>query len=72
MELVVNEKEGDRTPNPQAVNRLFEATKNHGLLIGKGGFHGNSLRISPPLTVGEAEINEALGILRKGFAEIQN
>jgi len=72
MELVVDEAAGDRTPNPQAVNRLFEATRKRGLLIGKGGFHGNSLRISPPLTVGTSEVKEALTILREAFAEIQN
>jgi 4-aminobutyrate aminotransferase-like enzyme len=72
VELVVDETAGDRTPNPQAVARLFEATRKRGLLIGKGGFHGNSLRISPPLTVGAAEVQEALGILRDAFADIQN
>jgi 4-aminobutyrate aminotransferase-like enzyme len=72
MELVVDEKGGDRTPNPQAVNRLFEATRKRGLLIGKGGYWGNTLRISPPLTVGESEVEEALRILREGFTEIQD
>jgi 4-aminobutyrate aminotransferase-like enzyme len=72
MELVVDEKGGDRTPNPLAVNRLFEATRKRGLLIGKGGYWGNTLRISPPLTVGKSEVEEALKILREGLAEIQD
>ncbi|MFN8178657.1 MAG: aspartate aminotransferase family protein [bacterium] len=64
IEMVVDEAGGDRTPNPAAVARLFEETKKRGLLIGKGGLAGNALRISPPLTVTEAEVDEALGVFR--------
>ncbi len=70
LELVVDELSGDRTPNPQAVGRLFEETKKRGLLIGKGGLHGNVIRISPPMTVGESEIDEALKILEESFEAI--
>ncbi len=65
IEFVVDEAEGDRTPDPKATLRFFEETKKRGLLIGKGGLHGNVIRISPPLTVGPAEIDEAL----KAFAD---
>ena len=34
-----------------------------GLLIGKGGLYGNVLRIAPPMTVTEAEIDEAADVL---------
>ena len=68
LELVVNEAEGDRTPNPEATARLFEETRERGLLIGKGGLYGNVIRISPPLTVGAAEVDEALGVLGEAFA----
>jgi 4-aminobutyrate aminotransferase-like enzyme len=67
IELVVNEKAGDRTPDPKATLRLFEETKKRGLLIGKGGLKGNVIRISPPLTVGDAEVDEAVRILRESF-----
>ena len=63
LEFVVDEPGGDRTPNPEAVLRLFEETKSRGLLIGKGGLHGNVVRISPPMTVGASEVDEALEIL---------
>lgn len=71
LELVVNEVEGDRTPNPKATLRLFEETKTRGLLIGKGGLHGNAVRISPPLTVGAAEVDVALRALRESFAAME-
>jgi len=70
VEIVVDETAGDRTPNPQAVNALFEETKKRGLLIGKGGLLGNCLRISPPLTVSAAEVDEALAKLEESFAAI--
>jgi 4-aminobutyrate aminotransferase-like enzyme len=70
VELVKDETAGDRTPNPQAVNALFEETKKRGLLIGKGGLYGNCLRISPPLTVSAAEVDEALQKLGESLVAI--
>jgi 4-aminobutyrate aminotransferase-like enzyme len=67
VELVADESAGDRTPNPSAVARLFEEARRRGLLVGKGGLWGNVLRISPPLTVSDAEIDEALAIFRESF-----
>jgi 4-aminobutyrate aminotransferase-like enzyme len=68
IELVANEKGGDRSPNAPATLRLFEETKARGLLVGKGGLYGNVVRISPALNVGASEIDDALGILRESFA----
>ena len=70
VEHVVDETKGDRTPNPQATGRLFEETKKRGLLIGKGGLYGNVLRISPPLTVNAAEVDEAIGKLDEAYGAI--
>ena len=71
VELVVDERGGDRTPNPQATVRLFEETKQRGLLIGKGGLYGNVLRIAPPLTVDDSHVDEALSILRESFEAME-
>ena len=71
LELVVDEAGGDRTPNPAATARLFEETKKRGLLIGKGGLAGNAIRISPPLTVGASEVDDALKILRESFEAME-
>ncbi len=70
VELVVDETAGDRTPNPQAVPRLFEETRSRGLLIGKGGLYGNVLRISPVLTITSDLVDEALRILGESLAAI--
>lgn len=70
VEMVADETAGDRTPNPKATARLFEETKKRGLLIGKGGLYGNCLRISPPLTVSAAEVDEAIAKLDESFAAL--
>jgi 4-aminobutyrate aminotransferase-like enzyme len=42
---------------------MLEETKARGLLIGKGGLGGNTLRMAPPLTLSEPEAREGLAIL---------
>ena len=68
VEHVEDETRKNRTPNAKATVRLFEETKKRGLLIGKGGLYGNVLRISPPLTVTAAEVDEAIGKLDESYA----
>ncbi|MBL8857790.1 MAG: aspartate aminotransferase family protein [Planctomycetes bacterium] len=68
LELVVDETSGDRTPNTAATLRLFEETKKRGLLIGKGGLYGNSIRIAPALNVTTGDVDEALRILGESLA----
>lgn len=59
-----------KVPDPQLVLALFEQTKRHGLLIGKGGLYGNVIRISPPLNISKGDVDEALRILRSSLEEI--
>jgi 4-aminobutyrate aminotransferase len=49
--------------SPALAGRALEATKERGLLVGKGGLYGSTLRMAPPLTLSEAEAKEGLGIL---------
>lgn len=71
LELVVDETARDRTPNPKATLRLFEETKKRGLLIGKGGLYGNTVRIAPALNVDEGKVNDALKILGDSFQAME-
>jgi 4-aminobutyrate aminotransferase-like enzyme len=71
VELVRDEKAGDRTPNAEAAMRLMEETKKRGLLIGRGGLCGNVLRIAPALVISKPDIEEALRILDDAFAAAQ-
>ncbi len=49
---------------------MLEATKERGLLIGKGGLAGNTLRMAPPLTLTEAEAKEGLSILTDALTAV--
>jgi 4-aminobutyrate aminotransferase len=55
---------------PELALRMLEETKARGLLIGKGGLYGNTLRMAPPLTLTEDEGEEGLGILIDALEEI--
>jgi 4-aminobutyrate aminotransferase len=61
---------GTGAPDPSRASRLLEACKARGLLIGKGGLYGNVLRIAPPLTVTESEIDTAAGIITAAVESI--
>lgn len=60
-----------KQPATREVNALFEETRQRGLLIGKGGLYGNTLRLAPPLTANKDHVDEALEILDHAFAAVQ-
>lgn len=68
LELVKDRQ--SKEPSPQATQQLFEATRELGLLIGKGGLYGNVIRISPPMTANEKDVAIALDLLDKAFARM--
>jgi 4-aminobutyrate aminotransferase len=61
---------GTTTPAPALATAVLEAAKRHGLLIGKGGLHGNVLRIAPPLTLTADEAAEGLQALVASIEEV--
>jgi 4-aminobutyrate aminotransferase len=67
VELVREHKE----PASKEILHVFEATKKRGLLIGKGGLYGNVIRITPPLNISKADVDEAVRILDEAFAEVE-
>jgi 4-aminobutyrate aminotransferase len=60
VELVVP---GTRHPAPDAAAAVLEQTRRDGLLIGKGGLHGNILRLAPPMSLTPEEADEGAGVL---------
>src|SRR5439155_5553237 len=60
----------NKVPDPQAAARVLEGTRRRGVLIGKGGLWGNVLRIAPPLTVTQPQIDELVAALDESFAEL--
>lgn len=60
-----------RAPNVDAVAGIMEETKERGLLVGRGGFYGNVIRIAPPLSITEEEIDEGFGILESAIKTVE-
>jgi 4-aminobutyrate aminotransferase len=57
-------------PAPELATAVLEACKRRGLLIGKGGLHGNALRIAPLLTLTADEAAEGLAALVSAIEEV--
>lgn len=60
---------GTVEPAPELATRALEAARREGVLIGKGGLHGNVLRIAPPMTISAEQIEHALEAFRRSFAD---
>jgi len=54
---------GTGAPSPALATRALEESRERGLLIGKGGLFGHTLRMAPPMNLTEAEAKEGLGLL---------
>ena len=68
LEIVTDRK--SREPDTKRTAALLEAAKTAGLLIGKGGFYGNVIRLSPPLSITVEEIAEAGEKLEASFSAV--
>lgn len=60
-----------KEPAPQETNALMEECRKRGLLVGKGGLWGNVIRMSPPLNIGKADVDEAMRILDESLAALK-
>ncbi len=58
-----------KTPDAEKVLTVVEAARRLGLLVGKGGLYGNVARLTPPLIVSAGEVDRALELLDRAFAE---
>ena len=61
IELVKDRK--SKEPAVQETNRLLDEARRAGLLIGKGGLYGNVIRMSPPMNISKADVDEAVKML---------
>jgi len=60
----------DGEPDPVAAIRFLEACRDRGVLVGKGGFKANVIRISPPLIVTREAAKRAANAIGEAIAEI--
>jgi 4-aminobutyrate aminotransferase-like enzyme len=70
IELVRDRK--SKEPAPQETTQVMEEARRGGLLIGKGGLWGNVIRMSPPLNISKADVDDAIRILDQSFTKVQS
>jgi 4-aminobutyrate aminotransferase len=70
VELV--EDRDKKTPAVDATKQFIRKAKRKGLLIFPAGVYDNVLRIYPPLSINEMQVNEALGIMDECFSQVEN
>ncbi len=68
IELVKDRK--TKEPASAEARQIFERTKDLGLLIGKGGFFANVLRIKPPMCITKADVDFVIEVLDIAFTEL--
>lgn len=68
--IEVVEDPTSRTPSAAKTNAFLEAAKDEGILVGKGGLYGNTLRFAPPMLIGEGELTRAIEGLGAAAAKV--
>jgi 4-aminobutyrate aminotransferase-like enzyme len=67
---LVEDRESKKPATAQTL-ALMEATRENRILLGKGGFYGNVLRISPPLNISKTDVDEFARLLDVSFVKAQ-
>ena len=52
-----------RAPDPQVTGEVIGELRRGGVLVGRGGRHGNVIRICPPLVIGDHELEAGLATI---------
>ncbi|MFB3825573.1 MAG: aspartate aminotransferase family protein [Bryobacteraceae bacterium] len=56
-----------KEPAAEETSVVMEAARREGILVGKGGTYGNCIRISPPMNIGKADVDEFARSLDRAF-----
>ena len=60
-----------KEPAKQATADVMEAAREMGVLIGKGGLDGNTLRIKPPMCITADDVDFAIDVLDRAFTRVE-
>jgi alanine-glyoxylate transaminase/(R)-3-amino-2-methylpropionate-pyruvate transaminase len=60
-----------KEPAKQATADVMEVARELGVLIGKGGLDGNTLRIKPPMCITADDVDFAIDVLDRAFTRVE-
>src|SRR5215469_9606826 len=60
-----------KEPAAQEATQVMEVARKNGLLIGKGGMLGNTIRMAPPMNISKTDVDEGIRLLDKSFSEVR-
>jgi alanine-glyoxylate transaminase / (R)-3-amino-2-methylpropionate-pyruvate transaminase len=63
---IVTDKETNE-PNPEFLAKVYEKTKDYGILLGKGGRFGNVFRMQPPMCINAEDVWFTLDVMDRSF-----
>lgn len=66
---LVKSAEG-KEPAKAETQDVLEHCKDMGLLLGKGGLHGNVIRVTPPMCINEADVKFILAVLDEALNRV--
>ena len=59
-----------KEPAKQETADVLEATREMGLLTGKGGIDGNVLRVQPPMCITKADVEFAMDVFDRALTQV--
>jgi 4-aminobutyrate aminotransferase len=59
-----------KEPATQEAATVRRLCREHGVLVGVGGYFGNVVRLQPPLVISEAELDHAVGALEDAITSV--
>jgi len=69
IELVEDRK--TKVPATAATAQLMEAARENRIMMGRGGIYGNVLRLSPPMNIGRADVDEFVVRLDASLIQVE-
>jgi 4-aminobutyrate aminotransferase len=60
-----------KVPAAAETNTFMDECRKQGLLVGKGGMYGNVIRMSPPMNISKADVDEAAKKMDAAFAAME-
>src|SRR5271165_5819594 len=69
MELVEDRR--SKVPATAATLQMMEATRENRIMVGRGGMYGNCIRLSPPMNISRADVDEFITCLDACFAQVE-